>query len=123
MQPDVRLADGDEAGGFLVFLQQALLEQVVVHADDADLEIAEAAAQFRDAALEGEAEDQQPVAVALVAAGFDGFGDGLFADRAELRADVEIGFLLAGAQWDTSLPRAGRNGRGGRCGRRRRSPL
>jgi len=60
VQFDVRLADGDEAGGFLVFLQQTLLEQVVVHADNADLEIAEAAAQFRDAALEGEAEDQQP---------------------------------------------------------------
>jgi hypothetical protein len=71
-----------------------LLQQIIVHPDNAHLEIAEAAAQFRDAALEGEAENQQPVAVALVTAGFDGFRHRLFADRAEFGADVEIGFLL-----------------------------
>ena len=68
------------------------MEQIVVYADDADLEIAEVAAQFGDAAFEGKAENEQPIAVALVAAGFDGFGDGLFADGAELGADVQIGF-------------------------------
>ena len=108
MQFDVRLADGDEAGGFLVFLQQALLEQIVMHADDADLEIAEAAAQFGDAAFEGEAENEKPVGVPLVAAGFDRLRDGLFADGAEFRADVQIRLFLAAG---CGVPAFGMKGR------------
>ncbi len=48
-----------------------------------------------DVAFEGEAEDDEPVGVAALAAFFDGFVDGLFADGAEFRADVEVGFLFA----------------------------
>ena len=95
-QTDVGFADGDEGGGFLVAFEEAFLEKVVVHADDADLEGPEAAGEFGDAAFEGETKDEKPVGVALVAAGLDGFGHGLFADGAEFGADVEVGFLFAG---------------------------
>src|SRR5436189_170115 len=50
---------------------------------------------IRQAAFEIEAQNQQPIAVALVTASLDRFGDSLFAHGAELRADVKISFLLA----------------------------
>src|SRR5439155_26663652 len=90
IQSNVRLADGDEAGGFLVALEQTFLQQIVVHAYDADLEATEVAAQLGDAALESESENKQPIAIALVTACFDRFGDGLFAHGAELWADVQM---------------------------------
>ena len=66
-----------------------------MHADDADLIGAEVLADVMQAGLEGEAEDDQPIGIPPVAAGFDGFGDGLLAHGAEFRADVQVGFFLA----------------------------
>ena len=45
-------------------------------------------------AFEAEAEDDEPVGVAALAALFDCFVDGVFADGTEFRADVEVGFLF-----------------------------
>src|SRR5207249_8369464 len=80
IQANIGFADSDEAGGFLVAFKQTFLQQIVVHAHDADLEIAEAAAQLGDSALESKTENEQPICIAFVATSLNRFGNGLFAD-------------------------------------------
>ena len=94
MKRNIRFADGDEAGGFLVFLEQAFLQQVVVHADLGDLKLALARGDgfALDVAFETETEDVEPVGIATATAGLGGVVDGLLGDGAELRSDMEVGF-------------------------------
>lgn len=96
-QPDVWLADGDERSGFFVFLEQAVLHEVVVHPGFGDFERAEARGlrAALDVALEAEAEDDQPVGIAALAALFDGVVDRLLADGAEFWADMKVRLLFA----------------------------
>ena len=101
MKSDIRFADGDEAGGLLVFLEQAFLQQVVVHADLGDLKLALARRDglALDIALETEAEDDEPVGIAAAPAGLGGVVDGLLGNGAELGADVEVGLLFNFGFW------------------------
>lgn len=94
----VRLPNCHKAAGFLVFLQQALLQEVVVHSGFGDQETAYARRDFLglDRALEAETQDHQPVGVAFLAAFLHGFVDSLPAHGAEARTDMEVGLALAG---------------------------
>jgi uncharacterized membrane protein len=69
------LLSGLGIGLYFVLLHQAVLEQVVVHADDGDLESALIELHVLEVALEGETENEKPIGIALAA----GFLDGMHA--------------------------------------------
>ena len=57
---DIRFADGNEGAGALVFLEEAVLHQVIMHTNLGNGELAQIIILVFDAVLEGEAQQNEP---------------------------------------------------------------